>query len=100
MKDEKALLRVNEFAAVLDVTPACVRRWLHERSLRLELEGWSGYPEMRQCALSSLGSVRRQELTSEHFRYRNPYAGNGFRFLGCSLEEKCEHKRDRAGTNQ
>lgn len=33
MKDEKALLRVNEFAAVLDVTPACVRRWLHERKI-------------------------------------------------------------------
>ena len=33
MKDEKALLRVNEFAAVLDVTSACVRRCLHERKI-------------------------------------------------------------------
>jgi hypothetical protein len=28
MKNDKSLLRVNEFAALLDVTPACVRRWL------------------------------------------------------------------------
>ena len=33
MKDEKSLLRVNEFAALLDVTPACVRRWLLERKI-------------------------------------------------------------------
>jgi excisionase family DNA binding protein len=30
---EKSLLRVNEFAALLDVTPACVRRWLLERKI-------------------------------------------------------------------
>ena len=33
MENEKVLLRVNEFAAVLDVTPACVRRWLLERKI-------------------------------------------------------------------
>jgi excisionase family DNA binding protein len=33
MKDDKSLLRVNEFAAILDVTPACVRRWLFERKI-------------------------------------------------------------------
>jgi len=33
MKDDKSLLRVNEFAAILDVTPACVRRWLLERKI-------------------------------------------------------------------
>ncbi len=33
MEKEKSLLRVNEFAALLDVTPACVRRWLLERRI-------------------------------------------------------------------
>jgi excisionase family DNA binding protein len=33
MDQEKSLLRVNEFAALLDVTPACVRRWLLERKI-------------------------------------------------------------------
>lgn len=33
MEKEKSLLRVNEFAALLDVTPACVRRWLLERKI-------------------------------------------------------------------
>ena len=33
MKDDKSLLRVDEFAAILDVTPACVRRWLLERKI-------------------------------------------------------------------
>jgi excisionase family DNA binding protein len=33
MDKEKSLLRVNEFAALLDVTPACVRRWLLERKI-------------------------------------------------------------------
>lgn len=33
MKDDKSLLRVNEFAALLDVSPACVRRWLLERKI-------------------------------------------------------------------
>jgi len=33
MKNDKSLLRVNEFAALLDVTPACVRRWLLERKI-------------------------------------------------------------------
>jgi excisionase family DNA binding protein len=30
---ERALLKVNEFAAVLNVTPAAVRRWLLERKI-------------------------------------------------------------------
>jgi excisionase family DNA binding protein len=33
MHDGKSLLRVNEFAERLDVTPACVRRWLLERKI-------------------------------------------------------------------
>jgi excisionase family DNA binding protein len=33
MKEDKSLLRVDEFAAILDVTPACVRRWLLERKI-------------------------------------------------------------------
>jgi excisionase family DNA binding protein len=33
MKDDKSLLRVNEFAAILNVTTACVRRWLLERKI-------------------------------------------------------------------
>ena len=33
MEKEKSLLRVNEFAELLDVTPACVRRWLLERKI-------------------------------------------------------------------
>ncbi len=33
MKYDKPLLRVDEFAASLDVTPACVRRWLLERKI-------------------------------------------------------------------
>jgi len=33
MEKAKSLLRVNEFAALLDVTPACVRRWLLERKI-------------------------------------------------------------------
>lgn len=33
MEGEKSLLRVNEFAAILNVTPACVRRWLLERKI-------------------------------------------------------------------
>ena len=33
MKDDKSLLRVNEFAEILNVTPACVRRWLLERKI-------------------------------------------------------------------
>jgi excisionase family DNA binding protein len=33
MSDDKSLLRVNEFASILDVTPACVRRWLSERKI-------------------------------------------------------------------
>lgn len=33
MNDDKPLLRVNEFALRLDVTPACVRRWLLERKI-------------------------------------------------------------------
>lgn len=33
MEKEKPLLRVNEFAVLLDVTPACVRRWLLERKI-------------------------------------------------------------------
>jgi excisionase family DNA binding protein len=33
MEKDKSLLRVNEFAALLDVTPACVRRWLLERKI-------------------------------------------------------------------
>ncbi len=33
MENEKSLLRVNEFAERLDVTPACVRRWLLERRI-------------------------------------------------------------------
>jgi excisionase family DNA binding protein len=28
MSGEKSLLRVNEFAAILNVTPAAVRKWL------------------------------------------------------------------------
>ena len=30
---EKSLLKVDEFAAVLNVTPAAVRRWLLERKI-------------------------------------------------------------------
>lgn len=30
---EKSLLKVNEFAAALNVTPAAVRRWLLERKI-------------------------------------------------------------------
>jgi excisionase family DNA binding protein len=30
---ENSLLRVTEFAAILNVTPACVRRWLLERKI-------------------------------------------------------------------
>ncbi len=30
---EKSLLKVNEFAAELNVTPAAVRRWLLERKI-------------------------------------------------------------------
>ena len=33
MEKSKSLLRVNEFAEMLDVTPACVRRWLLERKI-------------------------------------------------------------------
>jgi excisionase family DNA binding protein len=33
MIDDKPLLRVNEFAAVLAVKPSCVRRWLLERKI-------------------------------------------------------------------
>jgi excisionase family DNA binding protein len=33
MEKNKSLLRVNEFAAQLDVTPACIRRWLLERKI-------------------------------------------------------------------
>jgi excisionase family DNA binding protein len=33
MENEKSLLRVTEFAALLDVTPACIRRWLLERKI-------------------------------------------------------------------
>jgi excisionase family DNA binding protein len=33
MQEQKSLLRVNEFAALLDVTPAAVRRWLLERRI-------------------------------------------------------------------
>ena len=33
MEKAKSLLRVNEFAALLDVTPACVRRWLLEKKI-------------------------------------------------------------------
>jgi excisionase family DNA binding protein len=33
MEKQKSLLRVNEFAALLDVTPACIRRWLLERKI-------------------------------------------------------------------
>lgn len=33
MESKKQLLRVDEFAATLDVTPACVRRWLFERRI-------------------------------------------------------------------
>jgi len=30
---ERVLLKVNEFAAVLNITPAAVRRWLLERKI-------------------------------------------------------------------
>lgn len=30
MKDNKSLLRVDEFAAILNVRPSCIRRWLLE----------------------------------------------------------------------
>jgi excisionase family DNA binding protein len=33
MEKDKSLLRVNEFAEVLNVTPAAVRRWLLERKI-------------------------------------------------------------------
>jgi excisionase family DNA binding protein len=33
MVGEKSLLRVNEFAAMLNVTPSAVRRWLLERKI-------------------------------------------------------------------
>ena len=33
MESDKSLLRVDEFAAILDVTPAAVRRWLIERKI-------------------------------------------------------------------
>lgn len=33
MEKQKSLLKVNEFAALLDVTPACVRRWLLKRKI-------------------------------------------------------------------
>jgi excisionase family DNA binding protein len=33
MQKEVSLLRVNDFAALLNVTPACVRRWLLERKI-------------------------------------------------------------------
>jgi len=33
MEKEKSLLRVNEFAQLLNVTPACIRRWLLERKI-------------------------------------------------------------------
>ena len=33
MNDDKPLLRVNEFALRLDVTQACVRKWLLERKI-------------------------------------------------------------------
>jgi excisionase family DNA binding protein len=33
MEKEKSLLRVDEFAALLNVTPACIRRWLLERKI-------------------------------------------------------------------
>jgi excisionase family DNA binding protein len=33
IQNDKLLLRVNEFAERLDVTPACVRRWLLERKI-------------------------------------------------------------------
>jgi excisionase family DNA binding protein len=33
MTNDRSLLRVHEFAAILDVTPAAVRRWLLERKI-------------------------------------------------------------------
>jgi excisionase family DNA binding protein len=33
MMSEKSLLKVTEFAALLNVTPAAVRRWLLERKI-------------------------------------------------------------------
>jgi excisionase family DNA binding protein len=33
MEKDKLLLRVNEFAELLDVTPAAIRRWLLERKI-------------------------------------------------------------------
>jgi excisionase family DNA binding protein len=33
MASDNSLLRVDEFAAVLNVTPAAVRRWLLERKI-------------------------------------------------------------------
>jgi excisionase family DNA binding protein len=33
MEEEKSLLSVKEFAALLNVTPACIRRWLLERKI-------------------------------------------------------------------
>lgn len=33
MSDDKTLLKVNEFAAALNVTPSAVRRWLLERKI-------------------------------------------------------------------
>jgi excisionase family DNA binding protein len=33
MMSEKSLLKVNEFAEVLNITPAAVRRWLLERKI-------------------------------------------------------------------
>ena len=33
MPNDRSLLRVDEFAASLGVTPACVRRWLLERKI-------------------------------------------------------------------
>jgi excisionase family DNA binding protein len=33
MQEQKSLLKVNEFASELNVTPAAVRRWLLERKI-------------------------------------------------------------------
>jgi excisionase family DNA binding protein len=33
MTIDRSLLRVGEFASILGVTPACVRRWLLERKI-------------------------------------------------------------------
>jgi excisionase family DNA binding protein len=33
MTADRSLLRVDEFASILGITPACVRRWLLERKI-------------------------------------------------------------------